>query len=51
MIYNDIYDIVDSNMSCTNIGARKETNIRDHLFVINGIIKDAIHNKEARYMT
>ena len=47
MIYNDIYDIVDSNMSSSNIGARKHRNIRDHLFVINGIINDVINNKEA----
>ena len=34
IIYNDIYDKVDANMSCSNIGARKQRNIRDHLFVI-----------------
>ena len=47
MVYNDIYDRVDSNMSCSNIGARKNRNIRDHLFVINGIINDVINNKQA----
>ena len=40
MVYNDISHIVDSNISCSNIGARKKRNIRDHLFVINGIIYD-----------
>ena len=44
MIYNDVYDTVDGNMSCSNIGARKKRNIRDHLFVVNAIINDAIHN-------
>ena len=31
LIYNDIYEIVDSSMSSSNIGARKNRNIRDHL--------------------
>ena len=34
-------------MSCSNIGARKNRNIRDHLFVINGIINDVINNKDS----
>ena len=48
MIYNDVYDIIDSNMSCSNIGARKNRNIRDHLFVVNGILNDVMHNKNAK---
>ena len=47
MINNDIYRIVDANMSCSNIGARKNRNIRDHLFVINAIINDVTHNKDS----
>ena len=35
-------------MSCSNIGARKHRNIRDHLFVINGIINDVNRNKESK---
>ena len=45
LIYNDIYPIIDLNMSSSNIGARKERNIREHLFVINSIIND-IHNSK-----
>ena len=48
IIYNDIYDRVDASMSCSNIGAWKNRNIRDHLFVINGIINDVNKNKEAK---
>ena len=33
LVYNDKYEIIDSNMSSSNIGARKRRNIRDHLFV------------------
>ena len=38
--YNDNYEIIDQNMSCSNIGARKNRNIRDHLFIINGILNE-----------
>ena len=48
MIYNDIYATVDSNMSCSNIGARKDRNIRDHLFVVHAIINDVTHSKETK---
>ena len=36
-----------TNMSCSNIGGRKLRNIRDHIFVINGIMNDVMNNKEA----
>ena len=45
LIYNDIYDKVDSSMSFSNIGARRNRNIRDHLFVINGVLNDVQQNK------
>ena len=45
MIYNDIKDEVDNNMSESNIGARKDRNIRDHLFVLYSII-NSVKNKE-----
>ena len=38
LIYNDQYDDIDSSMSDSNIGARKEQNIKNHLFVLYGII-------------
>ena len=42
MVYQDKYDIVDKNMSDSNVGARRNKNIRNHLFVINGIINDVL---------
>ena len=36
------YDTIDANMSDSNIGGRKDKNIRNHLFIINGIINDAL---------
>ena len=37
----DKYDI-----SCSNIGARKGRNIRDHLFVLNGVLNEALQTKD-----
>ena len=46
LIYNDKYQVIDQQMSCSNIGGRKNINICDHLFVINGIMNDAVQNNE-----
>ena len=35
-------------MSSSNIGGRKDRNIRDHLFVINGILNDVVQNKKEK---
>ena len=40
LIYTDIYPVIDSNLSQSNIGARRERNIRDHLFVLYSIINE-----------
>ena len=45
LVYNDCYDVIDSNMSCSNIGARKNRNIRDHLFVVNSVFHDVQQGK------
>ena len=39
------YSIVDSNMSDSNIGARKGKNIRNHLFIVNGVINEVVQDK------
>ena len=45
LIYNAEYENIDKNMSDSNVGARKDRNIRDNMFVLNGIINSAV-NKE-----
>ena len=45
LIYNDKYDILDKNMSDSNVGGRKGKSIRNHIFVINGIIMDVLSSK------
>ena len=37
LMYHDMYEDIDKNMSDSNIGARKDRNIRNHLFMIYGI--------------
>ena len=46
VLYKDTYNIIDKNLSCSNVGGRKGRNIRDHLFVIYGIVND-VKNGEA----
>ena len=38
LIYNDMYETMDSNLTDCNVGNRKSRNIRDNLFVINAIL-------------
>ena len=45
MIYNDEYGTIDMHMSDSNIGARKNKNIRNHIFILNGIINETLKNK------
>ena len=45
LIYNEKYEEINKSMSCSNIGARKERNIRDHLFVVNSILHEVLENK------
>ena len=45
LIYFDYYESINKNMSDSNIGARKHQNVRNHLFVIYGIINSVVKNK------
>ena len=47
MIYNEEYQVIDNNMSDSNIGARKMKNIRNHIFILNGVINEAIKNQKS----
>ena len=38
LIYNDEYATIDSNLSDSNVGARKGRNIRDNIFVLNAVM-------------
>ena len=40
VIYLQEYETVDSNMSNSNAGARKDKNCRNHSFIVNGVLHD-----------
>ena len=46
LLYNDLYEAVEENMSDSNIGARKAQNVRNHLFIIYGIINSVVKGKD-----
>ena len=46
LIYNDEYETLDTNLTDCNVGARKERNIRDNIFVINAIMNSIRKNSE-----
>ena len=45
LIHKDIYPLIDENMTDSNVGARRGRNIRNHTFVVNSIINDAVVKK------
>ena len=47
LIYVEKYDGIDKNMSDSNIGARRGRNIKNHLFIIYGIINSVVKGTES----
>ena len=45
LVYNEKYEVIEASMSNSNIGARKNRNIRDHLLVINSILQEVSQDK------
>ena len=46
LIYNDSYHIIDENITDGNVGARKQRNIRDNIFVLGAVMNSVINGKE-----
>ena len=47
LVYKNYYDVIDENMSDSNVGGRKKRNVRDNLFIVYGIINYAVkENKD-----
>ena len=46
LTYNDSYYTIDDNLSDGNVGARKERNIRDKIFVIGAISNSVLNGKQ-----
>ena len=45
LIYEDYYPIIDESMSDSQIGAKKRKNVRNHLWIVHGIISDVLSSK------
>ena len=45
LIYKDIYETIDRSMGESQIGSRKNMNIRNHIWVVNSIICDVNSSK------
>ena len=45
LIYKDKYSIIDTNMSDSQVGGRKGKNVRNHIWILNGIICDVLSTK------
>ena len=46
LIYNSMINVIEDNLSQSNIGARKKRAPRDHLFVLNALINERIQRKK-----
>ena len=45
LIYHEKYPLLDLSMTDSNIGSRKGRNIRNHLFIIHGIINSVVKSE------
>ena len=45
-IFYDEYPVIDAHLRFSNVGARKNRNIRDNIFVLNAINNSVINGKE-----
>ena len=46
LIYEDKYEQIDQSMSDSQVGGRKGKNIRNHIWIVNGIISDVLSTKK-----
>ena len=45
MIYSEKCEVIEKSMSDSNIGARENKNIRNHIFVVNSILHEVLSSK------
>ena len=45
LLYNEKREIIDENMSDSQVGARKNKNIRNHTWILNGVINEVLKRK------
>ena len=45
-MYNELYETIDHALTDGNVGARKERNIRDNLFVLGAVINSVVNGNQ-----
>ena len=48
LLYKRNYKTINYNMSKSNIGGRKGRSFQNHIFVLNGVIQDALSSKKGK---
>ena len=48
LIYNSIIDVIESHLTNSNIGSRKNKSPRDHLFVVYSVMNETLRGGEPR---
>ena len=43
---DDQYKVIDSALSDSNVGARKNRNVRDNIFVVNAVTNSVVNGQE-----
>ena len=46
LIYNSIINLIEDNLTSSNIGARKRKAPRDHLFILYSVVNETLRSKE-----
>ena len=46
LLYQDKFNFLDANMSDSNVGSRKGRQVKNHLFIVHGVINSVINGKE-----
>ena len=46
-LYNDKVETLEEHMSTSQVGGRRNMNVRNHIWVLNGIIQDVLNRKGA----
>ena len=48
LLYKEKVDKIEEHMSDSQIGARKDKNSRNHIWILNAVISDVMNNKEIK---
>jgi hypothetical protein len=47
LMYNDSYNTIDENLTDGNVGARKQRNVRDNIFVLGAVTNSVMNGSQA----